>query len=292
LNPPLHHHHLLPIHPFTLLPHKLINPRVFSQQPKPAMPRLIYPRVGFALFLSSHFPVFYLLSSNQQCLFDLSPISHHVLRFCAFGVWFFGLGSSHLRHLFQDMLLGNGFTGVSGVRRWSSPPPLSPGGRRVLLTRPNAPLNIRRVELSPTSSSAFRFSPRQLQKISAPPVVERPPLGGAWFSRTSRNDSHLSSEAVVCVFLFMYFWALLFCSFPLVYPCFCVWVLVTQYTCQIIFIGDPGFVASLPRANGPTSLEALSPRTFILSFIFGLPRPCSVFLFPVVIGSHVSKKKI
>jgi len=83
------------------------------------MPRLIYPRAGFAPVLSSHFPVFYLLSSNQQCLFDISPIAHHVLRFCAFGVWFwfFGLGSSHLRPLSQDMLLDNEFTGVSGVRR-------------------------------------------------------------------------------------------------------------------------------------------------------------------------------
>jgi hypothetical protein len=178
---PLHPHLLLPIHPHALLPHKLINPRVLSQQPKLAMPRLAYSRAGFAPVLSSHFPVFYLLSSNQQCLFDLSPITHHVLRFFTFGVWFwfFGLGFSHLHPLSQDMFLGNGFTGVLGVRRWSSPPPSSPGGRGVLPTRPNAHLNIRRMELKPASSSAFRFSPWRLQKIPALPVVERPPLGGA-----------------------------------------------------------------------------------------------------------------
>jgi hypothetical protein len=33
---------------------------------------------------------------------------------------------------------------------------------------------------------------------------------------------------------------------PHVHPCNCVWVIVTQYTCQITFNGDPGFVASVP----------------------------------------------
>jgi hypothetical protein len=149
----------------------------------------------------------------------------------------------------------------------------------VLPTRSNAPLNIRRVELSLASSSAFSFNPWRLQKISALPVVERPPLGGACFSRASKNSSHLSSEAAVCVFLFMYLWALLLYHSPLVYPCFYVWVLVTQYTCQITFTGNLGFVAFMPRANGPASSEALPPRTFIFSFIFGLPRPCFVFYF-------------
>jgi hypothetical protein len=135
------------------------------------------------------------------------------------------------------------------------------------------------VELTPTSSSTFRFSPLRLQKILALPIVERPPLGGAWFSRASKNGSHPSLEAAVLVVLFMYFWALLLYLSPLVYPCFCVWVLVTQYTCQITFIGDPGFVASMPQVNGPASSKALPLHNFVLIFIFGLPRPYSVFYF-------------
>lgn len=55
---------------------------------------------------------------------------------------------------------------------------------------------------------------------------------------------------------------------------------MTQYTFEITFTGDPGFVASVPQANGPASSEALLLRTFVLSFNFGLPRPSfSVFLF-------------
>lgn len=177
------------------------------------------------------------------------------------------------------MLLGNGFTGVSRVRRWSSPPPSSPGGQRVLPTRPNALLNIRRVELTLASSSTFRLSLRWLQKIPALPIVEKLPLGGPWFSRASKNDSHPSSKDAICVVLFMYLWALLLYPSPIVYPCFCVWVLVTQYTCQITFIGDPDFVVSVPWANGSAFSEALLLHNFVFSFIFWLLRPSSVFYF-------------
>jgi hypothetical protein len=44
---------------------------------------------------------------------------------------------------------------------------------------------------------------------------------------------------------------------------------VTQYTCEITFNGDPGFVASVPQTKGPASLEALPPRTFIHKLNFG-----------------------
>jgi len=58
---------------------------------------------------------------------------------------------------------------------------------------------------------------------------------------------------------------------------------MTQYTYDITFIGDPGFVASVPRVKGPASSKALPPRTFVLSLLFGLPMPCCVcaFYFPL-----------
>jgi hypothetical protein len=68
-------------------------------------------------------------------------------------------------------------------------------------------------------------------------------------------------------------------SSPPVYPCFSVWVLVIQYTCEITFNGDPGFVASVPRVKGLASSEALPPRTYVLSLIFGLPIPCCICVF-------------
>lgn len=67
---------------------------------------------------------------------------------------------------------------------------------------------------------------------------------------------------------------------PHVYVCFGVWVLVIQYTFQITLNGDPDFVTSVPQVIGPVFSEALSLHTFVLSFLFGLPRPCCyVFYF-------------
>jgi hypothetical protein len=54
---------------------------------------------------------------------------------------------------------------------------------------------------------------------------------------------------------------------------------VTQYTSQITFTSDTGFVASILQTIGPASPEALLPRTIVLSFNFGLPKPCCVFSF-------------
>jgi hypothetical protein len=90
-------------------------------------------------------------------------------------------------------------------------------------------------------------------------------------SGTAPIPPSASAFSVVFVFIFLFFWAYLF-YFSHVYPCNRgVWVLVTQYTLQITFTGDPGFVVSVPQAKGPASSEALPPRTFILSFVLGLP---------------------
>jgi len=64
-------------------------------------------------------------------------------------------------------------------------------------------------------------------------------------------------------------------------PYFGVWVLVTQYTCEITFIGDPDFVASVPRANEPTSSKVLPPRTYIPRLYFGLPKPFCICIFNI-----------
>jgi len=96
--------------------------------------------------------------------------------------------------------------------------------------------------------------------------------------------SRIKNEFVgLIVFVLLFFWAYLLYPSPHVYPCFSVWVHVTQYTCEITFNGDPDFVASVPRVKGPASSEALPPRTYVLSLIFGLPIPCCicVFYFPL-----------
>jgi hypothetical protein len=142
----------------------------------------------------------------------------------------------------------------------------------------------RRVMHRSASSIFSCFLPRRnLTKLRLP-ADERLSLGGACFSRAPQDGSHPSStwfSVAVVYFRFMFFWAFVLSPFPLIYLCcYGVWVLVTQYTFEIIFTGDPDFVASVPRANEPASSEALPPRTFILSFNFGLPRPsCSVFSF-------------
>jgi hypothetical protein len=51
---------------------------------------------------------------------------------------------------------------------------------------------------------------------------------------------------------------------PTVYSCFCGWVIVTQYTCQITFTSNPDFVASVSRVKGPASSKALPLHTFII----------------------------
>jgi len=109
----------------------------------------------------------------------------------------------------------------------------------------------------------------------------QPPVVPAYSAASQTASSAIFSTAVIVfVFVCMFLWAFLLFPSPLVYPCLGVWVLVTQYTFEITFNGDPGFVASVPRANGPASSEALPPRTFVLSFNFGLPRSsCCVFSF-------------
>jgi hypothetical protein len=107
--------------------HTQISLRVFSQTPKPALPRFLPHRTGLAPDLSFPFPAFVLLSSNQQACTRL--FIHHVYGFLRFGVWnrFLDFRSTHLHPLSQDMLLSNGFAGVPGVHQWSSPSPPSSG---------------------------------------------------------------------------------------------------------------------------------------------------------------------
>jgi len=265
----------LPKHPNTHT-HTQINLRFLSQNTEPALHRS-YPQL---------FPVCTRFSSFQQQLilvFLVSPF-HRVPCFFWIGVWFcfFGFRSTRLLPLVQDMTLSNGFLGFSGVRRWSPSSSPPSGCRPVSPTRPRASMLNRRMMHPPASSIFSCYLPRlNLTKLGLP-VDERLSLGSACFSRATQDGSHPSStrfSASVVYFCFMFFWAFVLSPFPHVYPCYYgVWVLVTQYTFEITFTGDSGFVASVPRANGPASSEALPPRTFVLSFNFGLPRPsCCVF---------------
>jgi hypothetical protein len=263
----------------------------------PSLDRFIPLRAGFAPDLSFPFPAFILLSSNQQACSRLSPFIHHV-----FGVWsrLFGLRSIHCLPLSLVMLLSTGFAGVSGVCRWSPPSPLSLGRWCVLPTHQIALRFNWRVRLPTAPSSTFRANPWWFQSIPPFPTAKRPSLGGAWFSRASREGSHPASAnlvAAIFVFVCLLYWIFLLYSSPPVYPCVGVWVLVTQYTCQIIFIGGPAFVASVPRVKGPASLEALLSRTFVYSLNFGLPRPCCIFAFfflivIVLLYLYIKKKKL
>jgi hypothetical protein len=103
----------------------------------------------------------------------------------------------------------------------------------------------RRVVNTSVPSASQRLGHRSFRVKPVFPNDERPSLGGAWISRTVREGSHSSinrTSAVyftVCAVLLLYFWVVLLYSSPTVYPCFCDWVFVTQYTCQITFIGDP-----------------------------------------------------
>jgi len=111
----------LPKHPNTHT-HTQINLRFLSQNTEPALHRS-YPHL---------FPAFSRFSFNQQILLALPLFIHHIYGFLRFGVWnrFLGFRSTHLHPLSQDMLLSNGFAGVSGFRRWSSPSPLLPIAER------------------------------------------------------------------------------------------------------------------------------------------------------------------
>jgi hypothetical protein len=179
-----------------------------------------------------------------------------------------------------DTLLTNGFSGVPGFHRWSPVPPPPPPPQRVACTLQSVFRSGRRVTTLFAPTASHHFGHRWFRMKPAFPVAERSPLGGACPSRAvTAAGSHCSSSkrtsaaVTVCVLIFLLFWAYLLYPSPSVYPCNCVWVLVTQYTCYITFTGDPGFVASVPRTNGPASSEALPPRTFILSFQFGLSKP-------------------
>jgi hypothetical protein len=83
----------------------------------------------------------------------------------------------------------------------------------------------------------------------------------------------------VFVFICLLFWVFFVVFLSSCLPMFWCLVLVIHYTCQITFIGNPDYMASVPRAKRPIYSEALLPRTYILSLNFGLPRPCCFFFF-------------
>jgi hypothetical protein len=73
----------------------------------------------------------------------------------------------------------------------------------------------------------------------------------------------------VCLFVFLDFFVVLLS------PYFGILVIVTQYTYEITFNGDPDFVASVHRVNESASSEAL-PR--VLSFVVYILN-CLLYLF-------------
>jgi hypothetical protein len=127
----------------------------------------------------------------------------------------------------------------------------------------------------PAPSSTFHTNPEMIPPF---PIAR----GRPWATHLPGGLPPCHRLTCCCCF-YVYLFAflgifLLFSSLP-VYPRFGVWVLVTHYTCQITFIGDPGFVASVLRVQGSTSSKALPPLTYILSLNFELPRLCCVCFF-------------
>jgi hypothetical protein len=127
-------------------------------------------------------------------------------------------------------------------------------------------------------SSTFPFNPRWFRKFPPLLIAERPSLGGAWFSRATWEGFHTaySANIVAAVFVFfcLLYWAYLLYHFFPVYPCFVVWVFVTQYTFEITFNGP------CLELMGP-HLRKYCPRVFsFLVSILGCPGPSVVyFLF-------------
>lgn len=197
----------------------------------------------------------------------------------------------------HDTLLTTGFIGVFVIHQQSPFTPLPSIRSRVAHTLQRVFCSLRRVDVMfslPTFNHDLHWC---FMGLSAFLVAEWLSLGGAWDTRAVSEGSHFALcfwISVVFVFVFLFFWAFL-CYFPHVYPCnWCVCVIVTQYTTQITLSGDPDFVAFVPRAKGPASSKVLSPHTFILSFVLGLPSPITfyfVFLCFDVICLHVSKIK-
>jgi hypothetical protein len=66
----------------------------------------------------------------------------------------------------------------------------------------------RRVDFMSTSSTFLRFDSRRFQMVLVCPIDERPPLGGAWYSRASRDGSHPSSstDRLLFILLHLFYW--------------------------------------------------------------------------------------
>jgi hypothetical protein len=176
----------------------------------------------------------------------------------------------------HDTLLTTRFIGVSVIYQQSPfPPPPSPRPC-VVHTLQRVFCSLRRVDAMFGLPAFNHDLQRCFMALPAFLAAERLSLGGACVSRAVRDGSHTAFcfwISVVFAFVFLFFWAYLF-YFPHVHPRNRgVWVLVTQYTLQITFNGNPGFVASVPRTKGPASSEALPLHNFILSFVLGLPSP-------------------
>jgi hypothetical protein len=197
--------------------------------------------------------------------------------FCNFwqGVSFkiFGSRFTLLQQQLQDTHLTNKFLGVSGFHRRSPFPPPASAPPRVAHTLQRALYSHWRVNAM-FSLLAFHLDYHwYFWASSTNPAVERPPLGGACSSCAVMEGSHPAFLWTSAVYFIIF--VLLFPS-PHVHPSYgCDWVLVTQYTFLITFIGDPGFVASVPRVIEPASSKVLPPR----KIVFGLPCLYCVFSF-------------
>jgi hypothetical protein len=222
--------------------------------------------------------------STQRLFLVFPSIPHRAL--CNFWKGFtieiFGSRSTLLLRFLQDTLLTNWCSGVPGFHRRSLffPPPSAQ--QRVAYTRQRVLRSRRLVATTSAPSASQRLGHQWFRVKPAFPNAERPPVCGAWTSHAVKEGSHpfsFNRTSDAFVFVLLFFWAYLLFSSPHVYPCFDNWVLVTQFTCDITFTGDPGFVASVPRVNRPSSSEVLPPRTFVHSLNFGLPKLCYVGAF-------------
>jgi hypothetical protein len=238
------------------------------------------------LHLPTYLTCFLLVFVSLQRLFRLFSSPFHRV-FCNFwqGVLFqfFRSRSTLLRKQLQDTRLTTEFPSVSGFHRRSFFPQPASAPPRVAHTLQRALCSPPRVYATFALPTSPLDRVRWFWATPANPADERLLLGGACSPRAVMDGSHpaflWTATVGLIVFVLLFFWAYLLYPSPPVYPCFSVWVLVTQYTCEITFNGDPDFVASVPRVKGPASSEALPPRTYILSLIFGLPIPCCICVF-------------
>jgi hypothetical protein len=114
---------------------------------------------------------------------DLVPSAFNQRVLCNFWIGvlieIFGLKSSLLHPLLQDKLLSNGSSSIPGFHRWSLFTPPLPGASESFSTQSACGFHV----------CFLHFNSWRIQMTPVCPVDERPPLGGAWFSRVSEDGS-------------------------------------------------------------------------------------------------------